>query len=221
MYEWWTKVFEYWIRKRPPPPKPACLLNPRRAAKLGTRLVSRTTSSKLPGKRWWMASSTSCFWKSSALKEVAARSRPEILRAVRAFLTLAAASAVARAEVRILDPTVWRDQTLSDVEYQRMRDASRAIIRPAPGPWRVRPLELVSNLELILEPGTVLEAARGAYQGLHDSLLTAVDAPISSFAATGPPSECSERTTPRPRMPLPNGAMRSDCTASRTSSLKA
>jgi hypothetical protein len=42
-------------------------------------------------------------------------------------------------------------------------------------PWIVRPLKLRDNLELVFEPGVVLEAKRGAFKGKGDSLFTAAD----------------------------------------------
>jgi hypothetical protein len=41
--------------------------------------------------------------------------------------------------------------------------------------WIVRPLQLPSNQEILLEPGVVLLAKRGEYQGTGDSLLTALN----------------------------------------------
>ena len=42
-------------------------------------------------------------------------------------------------------------------------------------PWIVRPLQLPSNQEIVFEPGVVLLAKRGEYQGKGDSVLTALN----------------------------------------------
>jgi hypothetical protein len=41
-------------------------------------------------------------------------------------------------------------------------------------PWIVHPLSLPSDLELTLEPGTVIEAIRGGFKGRNDALFTAL-----------------------------------------------
>ena len=41
-------------------------------------------------------------------------------------------------------------------------------------PWIVHPLFLPSDLEITLEPGTVIEAIRGGFKGRNDSLFTAL-----------------------------------------------
>ncbi|MGB0716924.1 MAG: right-handed parallel beta-helix repeat-containing protein [Phycisphaerae bacterium] len=52
-------------------------------------------------------------------------------------------------------------------------DADTVVVPYTGRPWIVRPLNLRSNLRLILEPGVVLEAKRGAYKGKYDSVLLA------------------------------------------------
>ena len=50
------------------------------------------------------------------------------------------------------------------------------VLIPNPGkPWNVRPLKLRSNLELILESGAVIQAKKGAFLGLEDSVFLAAD----------------------------------------------
>jgi hypothetical protein len=53
--------------------------------------------------------------------------------------------------------------------------------------WIVRPIKLRGNLELVFEPGVVVLAKRGEFQGAGDSLFTAVDAEnltIRGYGAT-------------------------------------
>ena len=49
--------------------------------------------------------------------------------------------------------------------------AKTVVISYVGRPWIVKPLRLPSDLTLRLEPGVVIQAARGAFQGKHDSLL--------------------------------------------------
>lgn len=51
--------------------------------------------------------------------------------------------------------------------------ASKVVVSNMGSPWIVRPLFLVSNQELVFEPGTVVEAKRGEFRGTNDSLFTA------------------------------------------------
>jgi hypothetical protein len=52
---------------------------------------------------------------------------------------------------------------------------ARRLLIPYQGqPWLVRPLRLSSNQEIVLEPGVVLQAKQGEFQGTADSLLSAV-----------------------------------------------
>lgn len=51
---------------------------------------------------------------------------------------------------------------------------ARKVVIPFMGaPWVVTPLQLRGNMEIVLEPGVVLLAKKGAYLGTGDSMLTA------------------------------------------------
>ncbi len=52
--------------------------------------------------------------------------------------------------------------------------AKRLIVEDMGRPWIVRPIHVPSNIEIIFEKGTVLEAKRGAFRGPADSLLNIV-----------------------------------------------
>jgi hypothetical protein len=54
-----------------------------------------------------------------------------------------------------------------DERYDMMRNLGKD--------WMVRPLQLVSDQDLVLEPGVTITAQRGAYCGGGDSILNAVE----------------------------------------------
>src|SRR4051794_21049556 len=55
-----------------------------------------------------------------------------------------------------------------------LKSGAKTLLIPYLGdPWVVRPLQLPSNLEILLEPGVVLLAKRGEFLRGGDSLLTA------------------------------------------------
>lgn len=53
--------------------------------------------------------------------------------------------------------------------------AKRIIVPNLGRDWVVKPIRLVPNLELVLEPGVVIPAKRGEYPGKTDSVFTAQD----------------------------------------------
>lgn len=53
--------------------------------------------------------------------------------------------------------------------------AKRVIVPNLGRDWVVKPIRLVPNLELVLEPGVVIPAKRGEYTGKTDSVFTAQD----------------------------------------------
>ncbi len=69
-----------------------------------------------------------------------------------------------------------------------INSGARKVVIPFVGqPWIVRPIQLRSNLDLILEPGVLLLAKRGEFKGGGDSLLSIVDAEnvvIRGYGAT-------------------------------------
>ena len=48
--------------------------------------------------------------------------------------------------------------------------ARKLVINNTGKPWNVRPLELASNLEIVFEPGCVVQALRGAFKKKHEML---------------------------------------------------
>lgn len=66
-------------------------------------------------------------------------------------------------------------------------DADTVVIPFAGSPWIVTPLRLRSGMELVLEPGVVLEAKRGSFKATTDSVLLAEnvhDVSITGYGAT-------------------------------------
>ena len=56
-----------------------------------------------------------------------------------------------------------------------LRSGAKTLIIPYMGePWIVRPVQLASSQELLLEPGVLILAKRGEFQGTGDSLFSAV-----------------------------------------------
>ena len=51
--------------------------------------------------------------------------------------------------------------------------AKRVVIPKMSGPWETEPLFLRSDLELVLEPGVVVEAIAGGFKDINDCLITA------------------------------------------------
>ncbi|MGQ9731839.1 MAG: right-handed parallel beta-helix repeat-containing protein [Candidatus Zipacnadales bacterium] len=53
--------------------------------------------------------------------------------------------------------------------------AEKLIVENMGAPWIVRPIQLASNQEIVFEEGVVVEAKRGEFKGITDSLFTARD----------------------------------------------
>jgi hypothetical protein len=63
---------------------------------------------------------------------------------------------------------------------------AKTVVVPYMGdPWIVRPIKLRGNLELVFEPGVLVLAKRGEYQGGGDSLFTAVDVENLTIRGSG------------------------------------
>ncbi|MCX7819684.1 MAG: hypothetical protein N2652_10860 [Kiritimatiellae bacterium] len=90
-----------------------------------------------------------------------------------ALVALAIAASAPAAGVRVLDAAVWNPTNTTAVLQEALTGAwSRVIIRAAPGPWCTEPLVVGGNREIVLEAGAVVEALRGGFHGLGDSLIT-------------------------------------------------
>ena len=64
---------------------------------------------------------------------------------------------------------------------------STVIIPDVGSPWIVRPIDLPSNVHLVLEPGAVVQAKAGAYPGAQDAVLSVIDKDnvvIEAYGAT-------------------------------------
>lgn len=62
--------------------------------------------------------------------------------------------------------------------------AEKVVVEKMDSPWIVDRIELVSNQEIVFEPGAIVEAKRGAFHGKRDSLLSAWNA--SNIRLVGP-----------------------------------
>ena len=85
---------------------------------------------------------------------------------------------VAAGELKEARASWWGFDTEDSTRFlQQAIDSKvpRLIIDRQPTPWFVLPLKGVSNQELFFEPGTVVQAKRGAYQGRNDCLLSFSD----------------------------------------------
>ncbi len=91
-----------------------------------------------------------------------------------AMVSVAAMQArLAAASEIVLDADAWNPtNTTAIMQAALTAPVSRVVIRPAPGPWIVHPLVVAGDREIVIESGAVLEAVRGAFHGLGDSLLT-------------------------------------------------
>ena len=65
------------------------------------------------------------------------------------------------------------EDATSSVQSAIDSGARKVILDKMPSPWIVMPIHLVSNQELHLEEGVILQAKRGEFQGKGDCLLTA------------------------------------------------
>ena len=87
------------------------------------------------------------------------------------------AIAEVRAGTRTTANAAWwgfNEEDSTDALQAAIRSGAKKVIVPNLGrDWIVRPLQLVSDQEIFLEPGVVLTAQRGAYRGGGDSVLNA------------------------------------------------
>lgn len=82
---------------------------------------------------------------------------------------LAGRRAEARAEWWGFDPV----NATASIQAALTSGARRVIVGDCGSPWIVDPIVLVGNLEVVFEPGVVVEARRGGYKGKSDSLFSA------------------------------------------------
>ncbi|MBX3440466.1 MAG: right-handed parallel beta-helix repeat-containing protein [Planctomycetaceae bacterium] len=72
----------------------------------------------------------------------------------------------------------------TDALQAAIKSGARTVIVPnLSREWRVRPIELASDQELVLEEGVVIAAKRGAYQGKGDSVFNAAN--LSNLSIRG------------------------------------
>ena len=101
--------------------------------------------------------------------------------------------------------------------------AKRIRIPMAPGPWIVRPIQLRSGLELILEPGALVLAKSGEFRGGGDSLFRAVDATnivIRGYGATLRMRKADYQRPPYPKAEWRMGLNFSGCRDVRVEGLR-
>jgi len=68
----------------------------------------------------------------------------------------------------------FKEEDATDALQSAIRSGAQKVIVPNVGKeWIVRPIHLVSDQELFLEPGVVITAQRGEYRGRGDSVLNA------------------------------------------------
>ena len=68
----------------------------------------------------------------------------------------------------------FNEEDATEALQAAIRSGAKKVLVPHVGKdWIVRPLHLVSDQELVFEPGVVLTAQRGAYRGGGDSVLSA------------------------------------------------
>lgn len=68
----------------------------------------------------------------------------------------------------------FNDEDATEALQSAIRSGAKRVVVPNLGKdWIVRPIHLVSDQELVLEPGVVITAQRGAYRGRGDSVLNA------------------------------------------------
>lgn len=68
----------------------------------------------------------------------------------------------------------FNEEDATDALQSALRSGAKKVVVPNVGKdWIVRPIQLVGDQELVLEPGVVITAQRGAYRGGGDSVLNA------------------------------------------------
>ncbi len=76
----------------------------------------------------------------------------------------------------VVMPEKFDDNDATDFIQKAIDSGAEEVVIPNKGkPWNVRPLKLRSDLVLTLEPGTVIQAKKGAFLDLNDSVLLASD----------------------------------------------
>ena len=104
-----------------------------------------------------------------------------------AAVLLAAGVASAQATVNAADYGFQAEDSTAALQAAIDSGAKTVVVPYLGGPWIIRPVKLRSNLELIFEPGVLVLAKKGEFQGPGDSLFTAMDATnlvIRGYGAT-------------------------------------